>query len=139
MKILALTKYFPPEIGTASHLFFELCETLVQFGHQVSVITSIPWYNLEDVDDRYKKRLFLRENIDGIKVIRIANPPLPEGTIKLKAGHLLVPPMFGLGLLTEERHDVVIAYSPPLLMGLTAYLYSKAWHAPFIFNRQSLW
>jgi hypothetical protein len=24
MKILALTKYFPPEIGTASHLIFEL-------------------------------------------------------------------------------------------------------------------
>jgi colanic acid biosynthesis glycosyl transferase WcaI len=139
MKILALTKYFPPEIGTASHLFFELCETLVQFGHQVSVITSIPWYNLEEVDERYKKRLFLKENIDGINVLRIANPPLPGGTIKLKAGHILVPPMFGLGLLMEERHDVVVAYSPPLLMGLTAYLYAKVWHAPFIFNAQDLY
>lgn len=139
MKILALTKYFPPEIGTASHLFFELCETLVQFGHQVSVITSIPWYNLEEIDSRYQKRLFLKENINGINVIRIANPPLPGGSIKLKAGHLLVPPMFGLGLLTEEKHDVVIAYSPPLLMGLTAYLYSKVWHAPFIFNAQDLY
>jgi colanic acid biosynthesis glycosyl transferase WcaI len=139
MKILALTKYFPPEIGTSSHLFFELCETLVQLGHQVSVITSIPWYNLEEVEARYKKHFFLKENIDGINVIRIANPPLPEGSIKLKAGHLLVPPMFGLGLLTEDRHDVVIAYSPPLLMGLTAYLYSKAWQAPFIFNAQDLY
>jgi colanic acid biosynthesis glycosyl transferase WcaI len=139
MKILALTKYFPPEIGTASHLFFELCETLVRFGHQVSVITSIPWYNLEEIESRYKSRLFLRENLDGINVIRIANPPLPEGSMKLKAGHIIVPPLFGLGLLTEEKHDVVIAYSPPLLMGLTAYLYSKVWQVPFIFNAQDLY
>lgn len=139
MKILALTKYFPPEIGTSSHLFFELCQTLVQLGHQVSVITSIPWYNLEEVDDCYKKRLFLRENIEGINVVRIANPPLPEGPLRLKAGHILVPPLFGLGLLTENKHDLVIAYSPPLLMGLTAYLYSKAWQAPFIFNAQDLY
>jgi glycosyltransferase involved in cell wall biosynthesis len=139
MKILALTKYFPPEIGTASHLFFELCETLVQFGHEVSVITSIPWYNLEEVDNRYKKRLFLKEHIDGINVLRIANPPLPGGTIKLKMGHFLVPPMFGLGLLMEERHDIVVAYSPPLLMGVTAHLYAKAWGVPLIFNVQDIY
>jgi len=139
MRILALTKYFPPEIGTASHLFFELCETLVQSGHHVSVITSIPWYNLENVDDRYKRRWFFKENLAGINVIRIANPPLPEGPFKYKAGHFVVPPMFGLGLPMTEKHDVVVAYSPPLLMGVTAHLYAKAWGVPLIFNVQDLY
>ena len=139
MKILALTKYFPPEIGTASHLFFDLCETLVKRGHQVSVITSIPWYNLEDVDPRYQGRFVLDEEMAGIKVLRIANPPLPGGTLKLRIGHVLVPPLFCLGGWLKERHDVIIVYSPPLLMGLTAQFFAKLWGVPFIFNAQDLY
>lgn len=139
MKILALTKYFPPEIGTAAHLFFELCETLARRGHEVSVITAMPWYNLEEVDPRYRGRLTLREDMAGIKVWRIANPPLPAGTLKLKLGHVLAPPWFCLGGWLADRPDVILVYSPPLLMGLTARFLGRLWGAPFIFSAQDLY
>jgi colanic acid biosynthesis glycosyl transferase WcaI len=138
MKILALTKSFPPEIGTASHLFFELCETLVEHGHEVTVITSIPWYNLDEIESHYRNRLVLEECLNGIKVVRVANIPLPSG-VRLQAGHVLVPPIFFLGGLKAPKPEVIIVYSPPLLMGLTAYCFSRKWQVPFIFNAQDLY
>ena len=138
MKIVALTKYFPPEIGTASHLFFELCETLVQHGHQVTAITGMPWYNLSEVDPRYRGRLVLKEQLNGIKVIRIAEPPFPSDQ-RVKLGHVTAPLMFCLAGLLEHAPDVVAVYSPPLMMGLTAQVLSRVWGVPFVFNAQDLY
>lgn len=138
MKILALTKYFPPEIGTASHLFYELCESLVNRNHEVTVVTGFPWYNVEEPDEKYKGKLFLREKMNGIQVIRIAEIPLPQGVIRYKAGHFLVPPVLFFAGLVSNQQDIIIVYSPPLFMGLSAYLLAKIKGASFIFNVQDL-
>ena len=41
LKVLMLVNYFPPEIGSGPHLPFELGETLVQRGCQVTVMTGL--------------------------------------------------------------------------------------------------
>ena len=47
MKILLVTDSYPPEIRSASHLMLELAQELQQRGHQVTVITTWPEYNLD--------------------------------------------------------------------------------------------
>jgi len=42
MNILILTEAFPPEIRSASHLLYELAESLVEKGFKVTVITRFP-------------------------------------------------------------------------------------------------
>ena len=47
MNILLVTDSYPPEIRSASHLMLELAQELSQRGHQVTVITTWPEYNLD--------------------------------------------------------------------------------------------
>ena len=138
MRILMLTKYFPPEIGTAAHLFFELAKSFVQRGHQATVVTGFPWYNVDNPDEKYRGKIFLRETLNGIWVIRIAMLRPPKGLLRYKTGHVLEPPMLFVGGLLSGKHDVVLVYSPPLLVGLAAYLLGKVKRIPSIVNVQDL-
>ncbi len=139
MKIMALTRYFPPEIGTASHLFYELCETLAQRGHQVTVVTGMPWYNLDKVEEKYQGRFLLTEQLNDIQIIRVADLPLAGHAILVKVGHFSVPVFLGGAALLASRPDVIIFYSPPLLLGLTSYFLARKWKIPFIMNLQDLY
>lgn len=133
-----LTKYFPPEIGSASHLFFELAESLVSKGHKVTVVTHLPWYNLCSIENKYKKRLFMSEKLKGIKVIRIFDLPIQK-SLKLKVGHIIGPILLFIAGLFSGNQNIIIVYSPPLLLGITAFLLSKIKKTPFIFNVQDIY
>ena len=45
MNILLLAAYFPPDTGSAAHLFYELGTALVKKGHGVTILTSFPSYH----------------------------------------------------------------------------------------------
>jgi colanic acid biosynthesis glycosyl transferase WcaI len=139
MKILALTRYFPPDIGTSSHLFFELCENLVNLGHQVSVVTSMPRYNLAVIPPQYRRRLFLHEEMGSMDVYRIAGFAIPNEALRRKAEQILVAPLFYLAGLRASRPDLIIVYSPPLTLGVTAHFLGRKWGVPFIINVQDLY
>ncbi len=47
MHILCLTAYFPPDVGSAAHLYYELGRTFVARGHRVSVVTGFPGYHAQ--------------------------------------------------------------------------------------------
>ncbi|PIS30993.1 glycosyltransferase WbuB, partial [Candidatus Saganbacteria bacterium CG08_land_8_20_14_0_20_45_16] len=66
MHILILSEAFPPETKSASTLFFELAETLVERGHKVSVITRMPRYNVADGTDL--NNIPKQETLAGIEV-----------------------------------------------------------------------
>ncbi len=138
MKILALTRYFPPDIGTSSHLFFELCESLVQRGHEVTAVTTMPRYNLQEIPAAYRGRAFLREEMHGITVLRITGFPIPLEEWRRKAEQILVAlPLYLCGL-QADRPDLIVVYSPPLPLAVTAYYLSKKWGVPFLVNVQDL-
>ena len=80
MKVLFLTDYFPPETGSASFLYYELAKELVSRGDEASVVTGFPRYHADRraLEPKYKKGVFLEENMDGIKVLRIRTANLPR-------------------------------------------------------------
>lgn len=141
MNILILTKYFPPEIGAASHLFYELSESLVQRGHEVTVVTGFPTYNVEreELDDKYQSGLTLTEEMEGITVKRLKEPPVPTDIPVLRGlDHFFIAiNTFLKGVFTGEQ-NVIFLYSPPLTLGLSAYLLGKIKRAPFVVNVQDL-
>ena len=114
MKILLVTDSYPPEIRSASHLMLELAEELVSRGHEVTVITTWPEYNL---DQREQQKHFNELEIEGsIKVIRVKTLPHHNVNYVVRAlSQLLMPVQF---LLKLRRHqvqaDAVVVYSPPL-------------------------
>lgn len=140
MKVLLLTTYFPPEVGAASHLFFELAETLVRRGHQVSVVTGYPSYNVGTRQiAQYKRGLVMCEFVAGVRVLRIRTPRLPQHIPVFRGmDHFVRPALLLLRALVLERHDVVLVYSPPLPTGLAAYILSRLKGMPFVVNVQDL-
>ena len=71
MHILFLTDNFPPEVNAPASRTFEHCRQWVKAGHRVTVITCAPNFPKGKVFDGYKNRLWQRERMEGIDVIRV--------------------------------------------------------------------
>ena len=71
MHILFLTDNFPPEVNAPASRTFEHCREWVKLGHQVTVITGFPNFPRGKLYQGYRHRLYQKENMAGIKVIRV--------------------------------------------------------------------
>ncbi|MFH1039271.1 MAG: glycosyltransferase family 4 protein [PVC group bacterium] len=138
MNVLLITDSYPPEIRSASLMMSELARGLARNGHRVSVITSMPKYNL--IEGQFpSKELFSRSREDGIQVVRVQTPPLHNVShLKRGFGQMVLPGIFSLAAFFMGRIDVSIVYSPPLPLGLTAYCLKVLKRADYIFNVQDL-
>lgn len=139
MRILLLTAYFPPDTGSAAHLFYELGRAFVERGHEVTVLTSMPGYHALGPLEKYRGKKRIKEDMDGMEVVRVATPQPPRHLLVGRAlwqfGGALAFFLAGLAL---PSHDVAIVYSPPLPLGLTAWGLKKLRGIPFILNVQDL-
>ena len=128
MHVLILTHYWPPEIGASSHLTFELGETLVDLGNTVTVVTGMPSYNMAELPERYRGRFTCEEQMGGMRVLRVATGT-SHSRSKLKRGleHLAITPLYAWRALGVRDVDVVYTVSPPLTMGIAAWVAAK-WH-----------
>lgn len=139
MKIMFLTNYYFPEVGASSYLYQELAQSLVSLKHNVTVVTGFPRYNVRHVDKRYNKKLWMRENIDGVEVLRIRTSSLPKyipvarGLEYLSIGICLL-----VRAMIARRPDVILVYSPPLFLGLSAMVLRVLKRVPFVFNVHDL-
>jgi len=136
---LLLTAYFPPDTGSAAHLFYELGKALVGHGHQVTVITGMPGYYAQGSLERYKGRKWIKEKIKGMEVVRVATPQLPRHLMVARAlWQFSGAVAFFLASLRLAHYDVAMVYSPPLPLGLTAWALHKVRGVPFVLNVQDL-
>ncbi len=130
-------------MGAASGRVYELSKYWVGLGQDVTVLTSFPNYPDGVIHESYKsksKRLFMRENIDGIKVIRTFTFPTHLRSA-LRRGLYYISFFISSSLagLFLKSHDVVIATSPSLFTGLTGLLVSRLKGIPFVFEVRDLW
>jgi glycosyltransferase involved in cell wall biosynthesis len=116
-----------------------LAEVLVDHGHEVTVVTGFPRYNVDEVDEKYRGKLLMREEVDGIQVIRLLlTHALGRRFLIRKMEYFLVFPIFFLGALLAGPQDVAVVYSPPVPVGMSAYLLQKIRGTPFVLNVQDL-
>jgi colanic acid biosynthesis glycosyl transferase WcaI len=139
MKILLLTNYFPPEVGTGPHMPHELGDSLVKRGHRVTVVTGFPRYNVPVMPAKYRGRMRFKEEIGGMQVLRI-NAISHYGRSVFSRGmvQLVNPPMLGLQAMLADKPDLVYTISPPLLMGVLARLAAWRFNVPCVVNIQDL-
>ncbi len=143
MKILYVSQYFPPEMGAPAARVSELSRHWVRAGHDVTVLTGFPNHPTGKLASDYRKqfrRLVMREEIDGVKVVRTWLLPLPNRKPyerMLNYGSFCISAaVTGLFL---SRPDVVIASSPQLLVGLSGWWLSRLKRTWFVFEVRDLW
>jgi len=86
MRILFISIYYYPDGGAAAPLFTMLCEALVQRGHSVTVVTTVPHYPSGKVSEAYRGWSIKKTVENGVQVIRI---PMPSINRKRLAARLL--------------------------------------------------
>lgn len=139
MKVLVLSQNYVPEEQNAYH--HELTAGLVSKDHDVTMLTAFPHYGKDRVYDGYRRKIFQRENIEGVKVIRTwvyANSRktfLPR--IINYASFCLSSLLFGLFFI--NRMDVVYTSIPPLPLGITGFFLSKVKRARFVVSIQDIY
>jgi len=141
MKIVLLTQYFPPEVGAPQSRLFELAIKYKEYGSQITILTAMPNYPNMTIQERYKRKLWKCENMNGLEILRswIFVKKSNSVLLRLLNYFSFVVSSFILGLIKLKKHDYLICESPPLFLGLTAYLLSKLKQSKFVFNVADLW
>jgi glycosyltransferase involved in cell wall biosynthesis len=138
--ILFLTDNFPPEVNAPASRTFEHCREWVKQGHQVTVITGAPNFPAGKLYAGYKNRLFSRENMDGIKVVRVwtyiaAN----EGFLKRTLDYVSFAVTGTLASLRVRRVDVIVGTSPQFFTVCAARVIAFLKRRPWVFELRDLW
>ena len=125
MKIQLITGYFPPDVGSAAHLFADLGAEFVRRGHEVTVLTNYPSYNVDvaTLPARYRTGRRMTEQYSGMTVIRTKPLGMPRHIPWLRGLDQVSSALqfvFAGGRHAPSKPDVILVYSPPLFYGVTA-------------------
>jgi glycosyltransferase involved in cell wall biosynthesis len=139
MKILFITDNFPPEVNAPATRTYEHCQEWIKRGVKVTIITCTPNFPNGKVYKGYKNRVYQKENIDGIEVIRVwsymsSNIGFVRRVLDYSS-FALSSFIFGLSIET----DVIIATSPQFFTTWSAYFLSKVKGKPWIFELRDIW
>ncbi len=139
MRILFITDNFPPEVNAPATRTFEHCKEWVKKGDEVTVITCAPNFPKGKVYDGYKNKLYQKEEIEGIKVIRVwsyisANEGFAKRIIDFMSFAFMA---FWAGLF--QKADVIIGTSPQFFTTWTAETLSVFKRKPWIFELRDIW
>jgi glycosyltransferase involved in cell wall biosynthesis len=139
VKILLITPYYPPEIGGAAHLMYELAISLKAKGHTVKVLTGYPRYNVKVAPPRYRRSFWMTELLDGIEVKRTRILTLPRSSmIGRGLEHFFVGLWLGALAAVAPRGDAAMVLSPPLPLPWMIALVGKVRRMPVVVNIQDL-
>ena len=140
MKILFFSHYYSPEVNAPASRTSEHCKVWVAMGHEVTVVTCAPNHPGGKIYPGYRNRLWQRETIGGVEVIRLwtwlaAN----EGFLKRILNYVSFLAAAVLALPFLPRADVIVTTSPQFfcgLAGLPARLFKRA---PWVLEIRDLW
>ncbi len=141
MRILYLTQYFPPEFGAAAARAHGMTRWLARFGHDVTVLTALPNYLLDEIPASYRGKRWLQEEMDGVQVYRAWLYASPKRNTWRRIANYLSFAASGWwhGRKLTGPFDVVIASSPPLFLGPVGVMLARHFRAPLVFDVRDLW
>jgi colanic acid biosynthesis glycosyl transferase WcaI len=138
---LLLSLYFQPDSAANAVIVTDLARRLVAAAHRVTVICALPHYDTNRIWPAYRGKLVQHELWEGIDIYRVWLY-VPQAKANL-LGRLLNYSSFNLlstavGLFVA-RPDVILAPSPPLTIGLTAWLLGALRRCPYVYNVQDIY
>lgn len=144
--VLILSLVFPPDNVSTAQLMGDVAYDLQEAGHRVTVISTVPHYNRGSADDGLAR---LESTWGGlVKRSRHRGVPVYHVWVPAKGASLTVR-LFGwalfhlvgtlLGCLIAFRPSVVLAPSPPLTIGVSAWLVARWRRACYIYNVQEIY
>jgi len=139
MRILFLTDNFPPEVNAPATRTYEHCVKWIELGHKVTVITCFPNFPKGIIFEGYKNRLYKKESIDGINVIRVwSYITKSKGFLSQIVDYLsycfssIIAGIF-------VKTDIIIATSPQFFTAVSGRILSFLKGKPWVMEVRDLW
>ena len=140
MNILFLTDNFPPETNAPATRTHEHARQWVAAGHQVTVLTNVPNFPAGRVFPGYRNKLWQREAMDGIRVVRVwTYVTANEGFLRRSLDYFSFGVTGVIGGLFLPTPDVIVATSPQIFTALGACILAWIKRRPFVFELRDLW
>ena len=139
MRILILgINYWPEETGIGAFTTYR-AEYLASRGHQVTVCTTFPYYPEWKVAPAYAGKLAARESHNGVRILRsYAYVPGSVTSIKRVLHEASFIASSFLRALFQQRPHVLLVVSPPLGLAANAFVLSRLWRIPYVFDVMDL-
>ena len=140
LRIAVLCPHFTPDSAPTGVVMTRIVAELAGLGHELHVITALPWYRNHAVEPGWETRWFRRETTEWGSITRV-NPFAgsdKRNLVRRAAGFVGFSALAGLASVRGGRVDAVIAMSPPLTMGLTGWGTHLVRRGPLVFNIQDV-
>ena len=147
MKIAVFGINYHPELIGIGLYTTELCEYLSQKNHEIDVFTAFPYYpfgynfkSWHTTNRLLKYSLFLKEEIQGVTVFRVNffKPKKPNALKRILHEATFVFMITARCLFCRKKYDLAICISPPLALGLTAWVFARIRRIPLLLHIQDL-
>ena len=134
--LLIYAHYYIPDTASTGQILRELAEGMLD-KFNITVICVVPSY-LGTIEDKYKIKKYYKEEINGVKILRIRVPEFSKTDKKSRVKNI-VSYFFGAMGATFKvgKMDYVFSISqPPILGGLLGVWGKWVKHAKYIYNIQ---
>lgn len=140
-RVLLHSLVFSPDGVSTAYLMADLAIELKKLGHEVSVLSTTPHYNI-DQSALYRQPLrrywggwVYRSQLQDIPVWHVA-VPMKGKRVWRRAFDYVRFHIVSLLLCVRAigKHDVIIATSPPLSMGILSWLLAIRWGAKAVYK-----
>ncbi|HZM43157.1 MAG TPA: glycosyltransferase family 4 protein [Acidimicrobiales bacterium] len=142
MKLAVLCPHYAPDTAPTGDVMTSIATELVARGHELHVVTSLPWYEHHRIESGWGGRVVRHEDTAWGRITRVHPFPTDKRKIPARAaafaGFTLLSTALALRGRPGARPDAVLAMSPPLTLGGAGWLAARRWRVPFVFNIQDV-
>lgn len=142
--IVVLCPHFAPDTAPTGTVMTRIVEELAERGHEVHVVTALPWYREHRIEPGWSGRWVRREATPWGSITRVHPFPGDDkaNLLRRALGFVGFSVLAGSQCLRAggwfRRTGAVIAMSPPLTLGLTGWLAARLRRGRMIFNIQDV-
>jgi colanic acid biosynthesis glycosyl transferase WcaI len=144
VRIVVICPHFEPDTAPTGTVMTRIVEELAGLGHELHVVTALPWYRRHQIEPEWQGRWVRTERTAWGSVTRIH--PFPgddkRNLLRRAAGFAGFSILAGLAAIRAggsfRKADIVLAMSPPLTLGLTGWVVGLTHRARLVFNIQDV-
>lgn len=140
MKLQIYVPHFAPDNAPTGAVMTAIVGGLVEIGHEIEIVTSLPWYRETQIEQGWGGKLARIEKTEWGQIRRLH--PFPTNKANVPARALAFGGFTGLatayGTASKFPADAVLAMSPPITLGYAGWSSAKRRGVPFVFNIQDV-
>ncbi len=140
MRLLVITPHLSPDTAPTGVVVSRIVDEMGAAGHDVHVVTSLPWYREHRVEDGWSGRLVRRGSQGSSSVVRLQ--PFAGRKERLVGRALGFAAFSGTAALVAVAargpFDAVMALSPPLTLAPAGWIAARRHRCPLVLNVQDV-